>query len=185
MGFSMKWTALESEELLKTSFFQLRREKCELPDQRVMPGYYILDFPDWVHVIPMTSDHQLILLRQYRHAAGDIFYEIPGGTTEPGTNEEPKEAAARELLEETGYESKHWIGLGAYHPNPALQSNRLHVYLAQDCKKVSEQNLDPFEGIEVVTMGWEEAYRIVMSQDLQHGLMLGSLALAQFYLSGS
>lgn len=180
-----KWTTLESEELFKTPFFRLRRENCELPDKRIMSRYYILDFPDWVHIVPITSDNRLLLLKQYRHAAGNVFYEIPGGTTEPGQSEDPMDAAIRELLEETGYRSDQWISLGSYYPNPALQSNCIHVYLAKNCVRVSEQNLDPFERIEVVTMEWNEAYSMVLSQNLKHGLILGSLALAQFHLNQS
>lgn len=174
---SKHWKVLDSEELFRSKVFRLRKDRCELPDQRVMPGYYVMEFPDWVHVIPVTTDGQIVMVRQYRHAAEDIFLEVPGGTTDPG--EEAQPAAERELLEETGYKAQSWRYLGAHSPNPALQSNKMHTYLALDCKKVAEPDLDPYEDIELELMSIKDVFKALEEGKVQHSLMMASLALAR------
>ena len=189
-----KWKVLSTKELLKSSFFCLREDRCELPDKRVMPRYYVMDFPEWVNIVPVTLDKKVLLIRQYRHAAGEHMVEIPGGTTDPKPaadgavdindkgvtwgNEDILDAAKRELLEETGYESQNWRYLGYHFPNPALQSNRMHTFLALDCKKVAELNLDPFEEIEVMPVSIEECIEIFQQGKIQHSIVAASLAMA-------
>ncbi len=170
-----KWKILSSKQLIDKPFFSLKTDKCELPDGRVMPNYYIFDFSDWVNVIPITENDEIILIRQYRHARKDFFYEVPGGTTHPGKNEAPLLAAKRELLEETGYESDNWAYKGAHSPNPSLQSNQMHTYLAKGCKKVAEQTLDEFEDIEVKLVSKHHLLEMLISGEFEHSLMAASL----------
>lgn len=176
-----KWKILESKVLTKLGLFKVRQDKCELPDGRVMPRYYVVEFPDWVHIIPITEDGKMVLVDQYRHAAEDKFLELPGGTTEPHNGESNGEGALRELEEETGYsgELKH---IGSHYPNPALQQNKVQVYLAKECKKTKSQNLDPYEDLEVVLLPVKEVFRKAEAGEIGHGLMLASLVLAKPYL---
>ena len=74
----MKWKTLESKELFSSGLFQLKSDRCQLPDGRVMPRYYVMDFPDWVNIIPVTEQGEIILVEQYRHASGEIHLELPG-----------------------------------------------------------------------------------------------------------
>lgn len=155
----------------------MRYDKCELPDQRVMAKYYVLEFPTWVHVVPMTPDGELIMVSQYRHATEEVYLEFPGGTSDPRTGESVQEAAVRELIEETGYEPQSVSFLGKHMPNPALQSNAVHVYLATDCVKTREQELDPYEDIEVVLIHPSELMKQMQHTGGQHSLMLATLAM--------
>jgi 8-oxo-dGTP pyrophosphatase MutT (NUDIX family) len=173
-----KWKVLESETILKSGFFRVRVDKCELPDGRVMPRYYVLEFPDWVNVVPFTNDGKIILLEQHRHGAGNDFLEIPGGSTHPGQNEDPRLAGERELLEETGYRAKEWIHCGHHFPNPALQNNRMHTYVALGCEKVAERRLDPYEDMQTVIMDWEEALRRYQDGEFAHSLIAASIGLS-------
>lgn len=173
------WQVLKSDELYRNPYFALRRETCLLPDERIMPAYYVWEMVDWVNVVALTTDGQLILVNQYRHAAKSRFIEFPGGTTEPASNESHEQAAVRELREETGYVPGTLHYLGMYFPNPGLQDNRMHVYLAIDCEWVGEPTLDPFEDIEV------ELANVADFLDMfQHGgrpihaLMMASLSMA-------
>ena len=142
-----KWKVLSTEYLIRRPWLTARRDVVQLPDGRVNPEYYILEYPDWVNVIAITKDGQVVLERQYRHGLGKTCYELPCGVIEAG--ETPLEAAKRELLEETGYAGgtwKHWMTLS---PNPSTSTNLTHSFLAIGVEKVSGQHLDATEDIEV------------------------------------
>ena len=172
------WKVLESKVLLKLGFFQLRTDRCELPDGRVMPNYYVLDFADWVNVVPLTDAGEVIAIRQYRHGSDRVHLEIPGGSTDPRSSEDPLLAARRELREETGYESAEWIHCGTHFPNPALQSNRLHTYLALGCHKVGEPELDPFEDLSVEIFPFTELKGRWENGEFDHSLIHASVGMA-------
>lgn len=142
-----KWRVLRSEYLFKRPWLTARKDEVQLPDGRINPEYYILEYPDWVNVIAFTKDGQMILERQYRHGLGKTCYELPCGVIEEG--EEPLEAAKRELLEETGYAGGVWQAWMTLSPNASANSNLVHCFLARDVEKVAEQDLDPTEDIAV------------------------------------
>lgn len=142
-----------------------------------MPRYYVMEFVDWVNVVPITADGQIVMIEQYRHGGGETFLEIPGGSTH-GPDEDPKIAWARELEEETGYTSKTWIYCGYHFPNPALQTNKMHTFLAVDCVKTAEPELDPFEDLSVHLYPIEEVHRKWEAGEIRHSLISNSLSLA-------
>ncbi len=177
-----KWEVLKSQIALTAGFFRLRIDECKLPDGRVMPRYHVFEFPDWVNVVAVTPDGKMVLVRQYRHAAGEEFLEIPGGGTDPKQHEDPQTGGARELLEETGYEAGEWVSCGFQYPNPALQNNRMHVFLALGCKKMSEPKLDPFEDLTVELKPVGEVMRLWENGFFKHSLISSSLGLARRHL---
>lgn len=176
-----RWKVLNSTEVLKSRVFRLRSDQCQLPDGRVMPSYYVMEFPDWVNVVPVTADGQMVMIEQYRHAGGDTFLEIPGGSTH-GKGEDPRVAGERELREETGYEAKEWIYCGFHFPNPALNSNRMHTYLALNCQKAGEPQLDPFEDLTVKLMPVKEAIERWSNGEIKHSLISNSIGLSIHFL---
>lgn len=175
MSSPKNWKVLESKEILKTGFYRLRADKCELPDGRVMPAYYVMEFQDWVNVIPITADNQVVLIEQYRHAIGRNTYEFPGGTMDPKGGELPEQAALRELVEETGYVPEEIRYIGKHRPNPAIQNNYLHTFVALGCQKMQEQKLDPFEDIHVVTRSVPETIEMAFDGGIDHSLIIASL----------
>jgi 8-oxo-dGTP pyrophosphatase MutT (NUDIX family) len=177
-----KWKTLTSKEVFSAGFFKLRLESCALPDGRVMPRYYIADFPSWVHVIPVTKDNQVVMVKQFRNGVKDTFLEVPGGSFDGHGNETPQEAGARELREETGYLSNEWKLIGEHFPNPAFQSNRMYTYLALGCEKAGEPQLDPFEDIEVGLMSIPDVLKALENCEFKHSLVMSSMALARPYL---
>lgn len=174
----MKWKQLKSEEVMSVGFFRMRRDRCELPDGRVNDHYYVMEFADWVNIVPITSEGNMVLVKQYRHGAGETFLEIPGGSTDGRVKEDPRLAGERELLEETGYKPREMIYCGYHYPNPALQNNKMHTYLALGCEKVAEQELDPFEDLLVELKPVSEVMTMWTNGDLRHSLIFASLGLA-------
>ena len=180
--FELSWKVLESKELFSSGIFKLRSDRCELPDGRVMPRYFVMEFPDWVNVLPVTKDGQVILVKQYRHASGQVHLEIPGGSMDPRLTESPEAGARREMLEETGYDSSQMELVCSHYPNPALQNNRMHTYIAFDCEKVAEQKFDEFEDLELYFCSIEKLEEHLLNGDISHSIMIASIATALSHL---
>jgi 8-oxo-dGTP pyrophosphatase MutT (NUDIX family) len=130
----------------------------------------VIDSPDWVNIIAVTKDEQLVLIRQYRFGIAATTLEVPGGMVEPG--EDPAEAAARELEEETGYVPGRVVRLGQVHPNPAIQSNRCHSFLALDCVKAHEGKQDAGEDITVELHPRSAVPQLILSGTISHSLVV-------------
>ncbi len=137
----------------------------------------VLDVPDWVNVIALAGE-EVILVRQWRFGTGDFTLEIPGGLVENG--EEHGIAAQRELLEETGYRAEDWRHLGWVEPNPAIQNNRCHTWVARGAVWQQEPQGDGDEEIEVLRRPLEEIGRLIAGGSIRH-----SLVVAAFQLFGS
>ena len=165
-----EWQVLESEYLVRRPWLTARRDRLELPDGRIIPEYYVLEYPDWVNVIAITKDGQFVMERQYRHAARKISLELPCGVMEEG--ETPLEAAQRELLEETGFGGGQWKKLMELSPNPSAMSNTTHCFLAIGVEKIAEQHLDETEELSVLFMTKEEVKRMLKENQICQALMV-------------
>ena len=168
-----EWKVLESEYLVRRPWLTARRDRLELPDGRIIPEYYVLEYPDWVNVIAITKDGQFVMERQYRHAARKISLELPCGVMEEG--ETPLEAAQRELLEETGFGGGQWKKLMELSPNPSAMSNTTHCFLAIGVEKIAEQHLDETEELSVLFMTKEEVKRMLKENQICQALMVAPL----------
>lgn len=133
----------------------------------------VLECLDWVNIVAINKNSEIVLVKQYRHGTDEITIEIPGGAVEP--NEDMLIAAKRELLEETGHSSNNWHYLGEVTPNPAFISNRCQTYLALDCEKTHELNLDPFEEIELLYVEKSKLDEMVSSGEIHHSLVIAAL----------
>ena len=168
-----KWKVLSSEYLHRRPWLTVRKDAVQLPDGRVNPEYYILEYPDWVNIIALTKDGQMILERQYRHGLGKTCYELPCGVIEEG--EAPLEAAKRELLEETGYAGGEWQEWMTLSPNPSTSTNLTHCFLVTGVEKVSEQHLDATEDITVSLHSPEYVKELLMANQILQALMAAPL----------
>src|SRR5918993_638378 len=165
---SMEWKVLESEYLHKEPWLTIRKEKCELPNGKVMPAYYVIEYPTWATVFALTKDGKAIFVKQYRHGLGVVSIETPGGVVDDG--EDVDTAVARELLEETGYKFEKLEYLGKISANPATTNNYMHMYLARDGEKVADQNLDETEDVEVVLYTIDELKDLIRQNKIVQSL---------------
>lgn len=175
-----RWRTLEDKVAFLGRIFRYRQLRRESTTQEMVGDFDVLDFFDWVNIVAITEDHQVLLVRQYRQGIDDVTLEAPGGAVHP--KEDPKLAAIRELREETGFEAKSWLSLGKVAPNPAIQSNTCHVFLAQGCYKVGEPELDPLEELEVVSVPSSELISLVEQGEIRHSLVMAAIFLAQKHL---
>jgi ADP-ribose pyrophosphatase len=143
----LKWTICSSEYIHKGPWATLRSDKCEMPDGRLVEQYYVLEYPNWVNAVALTTENKIIMVRQYRHAAGIVSLEIPGGVIDG--DEEPATAMRRELLEETGYQFDDIELICTVYANPSTANNHTYCYLAKGGIKVQEQALDEHEELVV------------------------------------
>ena len=168
-----KWTILSSEYLIKRPWLTARRDVAQLPDGRINNEYYVLEYPDWVNIIAITTSGEFVLERQYRHGLGNTCYELPCGVIEAG--ETPLEAAKRELLEETGYAGGTWQEWMTLSPNPATSNNLAHSFLAVGVTHVGEQHLDATEDIDVYLKSPEFVRELLVNNQILQALMAAPL----------
>jgi ADP-ribose pyrophosphatase len=137
-----------------------------------------MEFPDWVNIVPVTNEGKIVIIEQYRHATATVEWEVPGGSTEPDSGENASQAAARELLEETGYQATRIEHIASHYPNPAMQANFMHTFIGYGCQKVQAQQLDQYEDIVVVEKSVAEVYEMIRTGKLRHTIVMASILLA-------
>ena len=123
----------------------------------------VVHHPGAAAIVPFIRDDEVLLIRQYRHAAGGTIYEVPAGKLEPG--ESPEGCAARELEEEAGQRAGRLDPLGAIWTTPGFTDERIHLFAAFDLEAVP-QRLEDDEVIELVRKPLAEALELVWSGEL-------------------
>ena len=161
---TLPWRTLSSRVLLRDRWINVRADHCQTAGGKDIKPYYVLSYPEWVHVAALTPDNQVVLVEQYRHGAGAICLEMPGGAVDPG-DVSLTAAAERELREETGYTADSLQLVSSLYANPATQTNRVHFVLATGCHREGEPQLeDGEEGLRV---------KLLPVADVQAGLRVG------------
>lgn len=174
----MKWTTLSSEYIIKRPWLTARRDTVMLPDGKINPEYYVLEYPNWVSIIAITTDGQFIIERQYRHGLGQTCFELPAGVCEKG--ERPIDAARRELMEETGFGGGEWTELMQISANPTSNNNISHAFIAKGVEKVCSQHLDDTERLEVFIVSREKLIDLLSCGEMIQSTMIAPLYKALY-----
>jgi ADP-ribose diphosphatase len=172
---STGWRTLRRGDERDYTILRIREDLLEDPHRRTHPRV-VVSAPDWVNVLAVTPGGEAILVRQFRAGIGAETLELPGGMVDPG--ETPEITAARELEEETGFVPGRLVALGVCHPNPAFLENRLHSFLALDCRRRGAQRLDSGEDIRVELVPAPSLRERVASGEITHALVLATMCHA-------
>jgi len=169
------WELLGRSSLAKTRIFDLQSHRYRHPRRQTERDFIVIDAPDWVNVVALTPDGQLVLVRQFRYGTARISLEIPGGVIDAG--EAPLAAGVRELEEETGFTGTAARLLGSVHPNPAMQNNRCHFVLVEGARRTSPLDWDEDEELQTLTLPVDDVLALARSGGITHGLVIDALML--------
>lgn len=166
-----------SEIVQKYRVFAVRRMLVRTPDGRQTEEYHVIERPDSVQVVALTTDGQVLMVEQERHGTLETSLEFVAGLIDEG--ESPAQAAARELEEETGYHVGELQPLGWYYTDPAILTNKVTVFLAEGCTPTGERQPDADEFVRPLLFDIDELARLIESGRITHGLCVAAWHLYQ------
>jgi len=155
--------------------FEVRKRRFKRRSDGIEGDFFVLDTNDWVNVLAITPDEQVVLVRQFRYGSQEHSLEPPGGVVEKG--EDPIIAGLRELEEETGFVGEQPQLLGVVRPNAAILSNHCHVVMVRNARKIAELNFDQHEELVTELYPLSELKYLVKSGEITHSIGLNSILL--------
>ncbi|MSU58169.1 MAG: NUDIX hydrolase [Pedosphaera sp.] len=167
------WKKTGSTPLGDFRVFKLRSDRSLSPRTGKEHDFYVLESADWVNVVALTPENELVMIEQFRHGSNTVELEIPGGLMDAG--ESPVESAVRELREETGYEGENARLLGKILPNPAIMNNTCYTVLIENCRCVHPLEFDSGEDLQTRLVAADEAVQLVADGKIQHSLVVVGL----------
>lgn len=176
------WRRGAERRLASTRVFDLHGVQFRHPVRGTEREFIVVQSRDWVNIVALTPEGDVVLVRQFRFGIEALSLEVPGGVIEAG--EDPVAAGLRELREETGFVGQRGRLIASVHPNPAIQNNRCHLVLVEDVRRVAATEWDADEEIEVVTLPLAEALARTRDGGITHALALNALHLAAAVLKG-
>ena len=187
---TLAWEEVSCEHLIQDEWMDLRKSAYRFPDGNIFAPYYSYSRRDYVVVVASDCNGNYICVRQFRHGIKEVTTEFPAGGIDRRDAKEyyiscdiPKEwaflAAKRELLEETGYESDEWEHLLTIPSDATICDNYGYLYRAKNCRKVSGQNLDETEFVEVITLSFDQIEDLIRKGKFQQAMHITAWLLAQ------
>lgn len=161
-----RWETVDEQTAYRCAGFDIVNETVALPDGTEAEFDYLSEGESAV-ILPFTTDGEVVVIDEWRHAVKRENHGLPAGSLEPG--EDRTQGARRELREETGYEAGEMEYLGGFEPANGFSDAYFHYFVARDCERVSEQSLDTDETIEVSTRSFESLVEAVRAGELQDG----------------
>lgn len=166
------WNTIRQSERESYRIFSVRRETAVSRASGISHEFVVIEAPDWVNVIPITPDGEVVFVRQYRQGTRSVTLEIPGGMAHRG--ETPEAAGARELLEETGFRGDRVTNIGSVYPNPAIQNNVCYTVLVEGARRVADPTPDPAEELETRMIPLAEIPRRIREGEITHALVVAA-----------
>lgn len=167
------WQRKKTRILADCRIFTVSESTSVCPRTEDEYSFYFIETADWVNIVPITVEGEVVFIRQFRHGSEEITLEIPGGMIDQG--EDPATAAVRECLEESGYRAAEVEPLGVLNPNPAIFPNKLHTYVARDCERIAEIANTSTEHTEVVLIPLTQLPALLQSGEIDHALVVATL----------
>lgn len=171
------WTVSDSKYLIEDRWLSMRADTCHTSSGVVVEPFYVMEVPNWVHIVALDEEGRLLVTRQYRHGSRPIHSEIPCGVIE-ADDPSPLDAAKRELLEETGCTAERFEALPTVFANPARQDNRIYTFLAHGARVVAEQANDDTEEIQFEFLPVDEVLAAIDRGEFSHSLLVSSVLTA-------
>jgi 8-oxo-dGTP pyrophosphatase MutT (NUDIX family) len=180
----MKLRVTGSKPILKTYPFTVEQLEIAKDGKPVADPFYRLRCPDWVNMMALTSNGDAVMIRQARVGTESLVLETPGGAIDEN-EKDPMLAAVRELEEETGYTTQRVLPLAVINPNPAIMTNKVHLFVGLDCQPVQTRKHfpDALEDIRVELIKTSELEHLVRTNQLNHALSALCVLMAAKYFS--
>lgn len=169
---------MKCERIYEGKILNLKIETVELPDKKYSKRE-IIEHPNGVGIIPILNDKSMIMVKQYRKAVEKIMLEIPAGILD--VNEEPRDAALRELEEETGYYANELKYMLEFYVSPGYSNEKIYLFLAEDLEK-GEPMLDSEELLEHEIYPIEELVKMVNRGEIVDSKTIIAINLAQNFI---
>jgi ADP-ribose pyrophosphatase len=176
------WERLSTRHVAEYEMFKVREDRSRSPEDGKEETFHVAESPGGVVVLAVTEDGRLVMVEQYRHGTRRITLELPSGEVEEG--EEPAEAAARELREETGYQGEDAEIIGRIDLNPSWQRTLVPVALVRGARRSGDKELDETEDTRVRLVAPDELRRRIVAGEVETATTIAALAFWEWTQQG-
>jgi ADP-ribose pyrophosphatase len=168
------WPLVRSASAGDFRVFRIRKDVKTSPRTGAELEFVVLECVNWVNVIALTPDGQLVMVEQFRHGSGTVELEIPGGVMDRA-DASPVATGVRELAEETGYEGEKARIIGEVWSNPAIMNNITHTVLVENCHLRGQTQFDHGEDIVTRLVPVADMPALVRAGKVRHSLVVAAL----------
>ncbi|MBP9902188.1 MAG: NUDIX hydrolase [Verrucomicrobiota bacterium] len=168
------WKQTDTKPLGDFRIFTVRSDRKVSPRTQAEHDFFVIDCANWVNVVAVTPEQELVMVEQFRHGSNTVELEIPGGMIDR-QDASPVAAGARELREETGFAGENARLLGQILPNPAIMSNTCYTVLVEHCRCVHPVEFDHGEDLVTRLVPVAEIPRLVAAGKIGHSLVVVAL----------